>query len=49
MPARKLVVRGGVRQEDTTAAEDTGGENGTDPAPKVRLFLKLPSHPFSWH
>lgn len=39
MPARKLVVRGSVRQEDTTAAEDTDGENGTDSAPKVRLFL----------
>lgn len=48
MPARKIVVRGSVRQEDPIAAEDTGGDNSTESAPKVRFPYSYPFRPFSW-
>lgn len=44
MQARKLVVRGSVRQDGATAAEDTGGDNTTDSAPKVGISSRLCVH-----
>jgi len=48
MPARKLVVRGSVRHKDPIAAKDTGGDNSTESAPKVRFPYSCPFRPSSW-